>query len=109
LGAHLTGVLGGLWLRSKATTERGEQPDKTYGRRRKIISTIMIYLGVLAWAPYFYLKYGLGETVDLTPFLIAHLTGVLGGAILRASVEAQRIYQRGLSGRGRAAKNDLPG
>lgn len=52
----------------------------------------MIYLGVLAWAPYFYLQRFAGQEVEVAPFLAAHLTGVLGGAALRASVELDRSF-----------------
>ncbi len=92
LAAHLAGVLGGLWLRSSAG--RAEGLDKTqpaFGARRRLVSKIMIYLGVLAWAPYFYLDRVLGQDVVIAPFLAAHLTGVLGGAAVRASVEVERL------------------
>jgi hypothetical protein len=95
LAAHLTGVLGGAWLRASA--DRMEGLDKvadTRGRRRKLISRIMIYLGVLAWAPYFYLERIVGQDVEIFPFLAAHLTGVLGGVAVRASVELQRFTRR---------------
>ncbi len=92
LAAHLAGVLGGAWLRRSADALEGLTPGKDqFGRRRKIASTVMIYLGVLAWAPYFYLDKFMQVETLVTPFLAAHLTGVLGGAALRASVELQRL------------------
>ena len=92
LGAHLAGVFGGAWLRNSADKMEGlEKAQATYGRHRRLVSKIMIYLGVLAWAPYFYLDRFLGQDVTITPFLAAHLTGVLGGAALRASVELERF------------------
>ncbi len=90
LAVHLTGVLGGAWLRSSADRVEGAIKVEN-GRRRRIVSRIMIYLGVLAWAPYFYFEKVLGQDMEIGPFLVAHLTGVLGGAALRASVELDRF------------------
>lgn len=93
LGAHLAGVFSGAWLRSSA--DKMEGLDKAeHGRRRRILSRTMIYLGVLALAPYFWLDKVLGQDVPISPFLAAHLTGVLGGAVLRASVELDRVSSR---------------
>lgn len=88
---HLAGVLSGAWLRS-----RGSDPSQVAptGRRRILASKIMIYLGVLAWGPYFYLTRVVASDVEMTGFLAAHLTGVLGGAALRSSVEIQRLAER---------------
>jgi len=93
LAAHLTGVFGGAWLRSSA--DRLEGVNKVeHGQWRRVVSRIMIYLGVLAWVPYFYLDKVLGQNVHIGPFLAMHLTGVLGGAALRASVELDRFMPR---------------
>ena len=95
LGTHLAGVLGGAWLRVSGDRLEGlDKRGETFGRRRRLVSKIMIILGVLAWAPYFYLERVLGQDVVITPFLAAHLTGVLGGAAVRASVEVQRLTKR---------------
>lgn len=95
LGAHLAGVLGGAWLRNSADKMEGlNKTQMTHGRRRRIVSTVMIYLGVLVWAPYFYLDKILGQDTLITPFLAVHLTGVLGGVALRASVELERFMPR---------------
>jgi uncharacterized membrane protein YjjB (DUF3815 family) len=93
LAAHLTGVLGGAWLRSSADKQEGLNKAE-HGRRRRIVSRVMIYLGVLAWAPYSYLEQALGQDVEVAPFLAAHLTGVLGGAMVRASIEVERFLSR---------------
>jgi len=90
LAAHLSGVLGGAWLRSSADRIEGVKTVE-HGQRRRLVSRIMIYLGVLAWAPYFYMEKVLGHDIQIGPFLAAHLTGVLGGAALRASVELDRF------------------
>lgn len=87
LAAHLTGVLSGAWLRTRNTNLVGP----SFGQRRKLAARILIILGVLAWAPYFYLSRVGGIEVEIGPFLGAHLTGVLGGSLLRLSVEVQRF------------------
>lgn len=48
---------------------------------RKIIGRILILLGVSMWIPYLTLE-ALGEEVSVMPFLVAHLSGVIPGAIL---------------------------
>jgi len=95
LTVHLAGVLGGAWLRNSADRLEGvEKVETRHGRRRRLLSKIIIYLGVLAWAPYFYLTRVLGQDVAMGPFLAVHLTGVLGGAAVRASVEVDRFLPR---------------
>ena len=95
LAAHLTGVLGGWWLRSSADRLEGiDQAKSIRGRRRRIASRILIYLGVLAWAPYLYVDRVLNQDINIAPFLGAHLTGVLSGVALRVSVEWDRFTQR---------------
>jgi uncharacterized membrane protein YjjB (DUF3815 family) len=92
LGAHLAGVLGGVWLRASADRMEGlDQQHARHGKWRRLLSRVMIYLGVLAWAPYFYLEKIVGLDVQIGPFLAAHLTGVLGGVALRASLEFERF------------------
>jgi len=96
LALHLAGVLAGWWLRASADRMEGiDRAKDTHGRRRKIASRILIYLGVLAWAPYFYLDRVLGQETNIAPFLAAHLTGVLSGVALRLSVEWERLAKRG--------------
>lgn len=92
LAAHLAGVLSGAWLRSRRAPAAH---SNVIGQRRIAASKIMITLGVLAWAPYFYLTEVAAADVEITGFLAAHLTGVLGGAVLRGSVELQRLARRG--------------
>lgn len=92
LAAHLIGVLGGAWLRSSADYMEGLDKLRAQHRQRWLfVSRIMIYLGVLAWAPYFYLEKVVGQDVELGPFLAVHLIGVLGGAALRVSIEVERF------------------
>ncbi|WP_376788678.1 hypothetical protein [Thermoflexus sp.] len=95
LAAHLTGVLGGWQLRARAATMEGSASTAwEIGRRRRWLSRLLIYLGVLAWAPYFYQTRVLGHEVEIFPYLAAHLTGVLSGVALRLSVEMERRWRR---------------
>ena len=94
LAVHLTGVLGGSWLLSDANKKAGIVRTK-HGGKRRLVGRIMIYLGVLAWVPYIYLTRSLGQDIEIRPFLIAHLTGVLGGAAVRASIELERVFKKG--------------
>jgi hypothetical protein len=83
LAAHLTGVISGGWLRSRSVAK--ERKDENRGLR--LTSSALIYLGVLVWAPYFYLTRVLGVDAVITPFLAAHLTGVLSGIGLRVYLQ----------------------
>lgn len=77
---HLLGVVGGSRLRSFARKEL-ELPR----RKRNLLQmagSILIALGILSWAPYFYMKMFTQTPVDVMDFLPFHLTGVLGGILL---------------------------
>lgn len=91
LAVHLTGVLSGAWLRRRA----GSVAERTTGARRKKVARILIVLGVLAWAPYFYLNEVAMRPQPMGPYLTAHLTGVLGGAALRLSLEVEKLRTGG--------------
>jgi len=93
LAAHLTGVLGGSWLRARYARAAGLEPPR-HGGKRRIVARVMIYLGVLAWAPYFYLTRVTGLDLEIGPFLTAHLIGVLGGSAVRLSIEFDRFFNR---------------
>ena len=74
---HLLGVVGGSRLRSAARKEMGAgAPAKGI---LHFIGHGLIYLGVLVWAPYFYLKLIAHQPVEVMDFLPYHLAGVLGG------------------------------
>jgi len=75
---HLVGVSGGLILRKLAAPDPGEAPRNRVILRR--VSTVLLVLGVSVWGVYFGLKWGTGVEREVTPFLIAHLSGVLTGA-----------------------------
>ncbi|MQC27238.1 MAG: hypothetical protein DWG76_07305 [Chloroflexi bacterium] len=82
LAAHLAGVLGGARL--KLQTKGLEH--NLGNRKLALTSKLLIYFGVLAWAPYIYLSRVLHIDTSVGPFLITHLTGVLSGISLRAYI-----------------------
>ena len=84
---HLTGVVTGSQLRRSASPSKGKLS------RRQLAGRIMIIIGVFAWAPYLYQKEILGESILITPYLTAHLTGVLGGIALMLSVPLTTLIQ----------------
>jgi hypothetical protein len=63
--------------------------------QRRTIGAILIWLDVLAWAPYLYLDKLASVEIGIDPFLAVHLTGVLSGVALRLRVEWARIARRG--------------
>lgn len=76
---HLIGVIGGSRMRSIARKEMNISPSK-----RNVLQTIghgMIFLGILVWAPYFYLKV-IQQPVEVMHYLPFHLAGILGGIAL---------------------------
>ena len=77
---HLIGVVGGSRLRSLARKEMGELAPKRNTLR--VLGHGMIYLGILVWMPYFYLKLIAHQPVEVMNFLPFHLTGVFGGIFL---------------------------
>ena len=77
---HLVGVIGGSRLRSFARKELGLPPPKR--NLLRIAGSVLIALGVLAWAPYFYLKLLTQTSVEVMDYLPIHLSGVLGGVLL---------------------------
>ena len=77
---HLIGVIGGSRLRATARKELGLLPPKK--SMLLIAGHLMIFLGILVWAPYLYLKLVLGQPVEVMSYLPYHLTGVLGGVFL---------------------------
>jgi hypothetical protein len=77
---HLIGVLGGSRLRAMARRELGVAPPRK--SPLLIAGHLMIFLGILVWAPYLYLKLVPGQPVEVMHYLPYHLTGVLGGVAL---------------------------
>ena len=74
---HLFGVIGGSRLRSLASKEMGAVAPKKNVLR--LIGHGLIYIGILVWVPYLYLKLIAQQPVAVMNFLPFHLAGVLGG------------------------------
>jgi hypothetical protein len=88
---HLFGVIGGARLRSIARKELGLIPNKK--NYLTIAGHLMIFLGVLVWVPYLYLKLVVSQSVEVMRYLSYHLSGVLGGVslhILNYFIERRR-------------------
>jgi polyferredoxin len=76
---HLLGVIGGSRLRSIARKEMNVVLPKR--NILQVIGHALIFLGILVWAPYFYLKL-VHQPVEVMNYLPFHLTGILGGIML---------------------------
>jgi hypothetical protein len=79
---HLVGVVGGSRLRAAARQEMGAQAPKKNAFRT--IGHSLIFLGIMVWGVYFYLKLVMGQPVDVGDFLPYHLTGIFSGISLLA-------------------------
>lgn len=90
---HLIGVIGGARLRSIARKELSLKPSK-----RNILHFAghgMIFLGILFWFPYLYLKFFMGQSVEVMNYLPYHLTGVFGGVFLHMLSYVMERYTKG--------------
>jgi hypothetical protein len=74
---HLIGVIGGSRLRKMAREEMGADAPKKNAFRT--IGHSLIFLGIMVWGVYFYLKLAAGQAVDVGGFLPYHLSGIFGG------------------------------
>jgi hypothetical protein len=91
---HLIGVIGGSRLRSLARKELGMAPPRK--SPLLLAGHLMIFLGILVWAPYLYLKLAMRQPVEVMDFLPYHLTGILGGLFLHVlSYMIERHRSRG--------------
>ena len=79
LPLHLLGVMGGSRLRAFASKELGMLPAKKSRLRR--IGHGLLFVSVLVWAPYYYLK-AMEQPVELMDYLPFHLVGVLSGMVI---------------------------
>ena len=75
---HLIGVIGGIILRRQSSQSAAPLSKKT--KQLKTISTVLLVVGVSVWGVYFGLEWLTGVEREVTPFLMAHLSGVLTGA-----------------------------
>ena len=69
---------------------------------RRRLGTVLLWLGVLAWLPFIYFL-ATGQNPSIYPFLVVHLTGVVGGTRLRAldreANATQKRHKRQVVGR----------
>lgn len=77
---HLLGVVGGARLRASARRKMDMPPPRKNWVRAT--GRGLIYLGILVWVPYFYLKMFTNIHTEVMDFLPYHLTGVLGGVVV---------------------------
>jgi len=89
---HLLGVVGGAHLRRLARKSMPAMPEKKGVYR--LVGHSLIFLGVLVWAPYLYLRYAAHQPVTVMGFLPFHLAGVLGGLIILGVGFLQTLGQR---------------
>jgi len=81
LGTHILFITGGIVLRKQASA--GAAPPTRQIQRLKTVSTVLLVLGVSVWGVYFGVQWLGVEVSSVTPFLTAHLTGVLSGAAIK--------------------------
>lgn len=77
---HLIGVIGGSRLRKAARQEMGADAPKKNAFHA--IGYSLIFLGILVWGGYFYLKLVAGQPAEVGDFLPYHLSGIFGGIAL---------------------------
>lgn len=78
---HIICIIGGIVFRRQASA--GASPPTQQTKRLKTISTVLLVLGVSVWGVYFSVQWLGVEISSITPFLAAHLTGVLSGAAIK--------------------------
>lgn len=85
LAAHLLAILGGAWIRRRdpAARHRNSLAGKTRARK---IGSLLTLMGAAVWVPYFIVKDFTSLQVDLAPFLLLHLGGVVPGLLLRVGL-----------------------
>lgn len=77
---HLFGVIGGSRLRKLAHREMKSRPAPQ--SKLRTMGHLLIFIGIMVWGIYFYLKFFTQIPVGVGQFLPFHLIGVLSGAFL---------------------------
>lgn len=82
LAVHLTGILGGLWIKRM---DRGMVDGNSWAPRlaRRRMGSILVLIGIAVWVPYFILKDLTAQQVNSAPFIVLHLSAVITGLVLR--------------------------
>ncbi len=82
LAIHLPCILAGTWLK-KQYKEDGDVEPVTRVSLQKKISNLLIGIGIAIWLPYLLVKNLLNPDLVILPFLIVHLSGIIGGTLIR--------------------------
>ncbi|MES0344773.1 MAG: hypothetical protein ABUK16_11755 [Anaerolineales bacterium] len=61
--------------------------------RLRILSKLLIATCALVWVPYFLIKNALEPGLSIQPFLIIHLSGILGGILVRLNLIGKLIQR----------------
>ena len=88
---HLLGVISGGRMRMSANKQLGKPVEKRQGYKR--VAHYLVITSLLVWIPYYVLKLA-GRTVELTPFLIVHLTGIFSGTGLMGLGGILQVIQK---------------
>jgi hypothetical protein len=89
---HLAGVMGGSRLRTAANHQLGKPKENRKGYKR--VAHVLVIASILVWIPYYALKVT-GRPVELAPFLIVHLIGILSGTGLMGIGGAVHYFRKG--------------
>ena len=61
--------------------------------RLRILSKLLIATCALVWVPYFLIKNALEPGLSIQPFLIIHLSGILGGILVRLNIVGKYLQR----------------
>lgn len=93
---HLAGVIGGSRIRAGANRQLGKPREKRKGYKR--VAHVLVIASILVWILYYALKVS-GWPVELAPFLVVHLIGILSGTGLMAVGWAARYFRKRKTGK----------
>ena len=73
---HLVGVIGGSRVKKIGVPAPKVRP------KYQVVAHSLIFIGVLMWVPYAYLKVAHPETANVTPYLVLHLSFIFPAIII---------------------------
>jgi hypothetical protein len=88
---HLASVIGGSRIRTAANQQLGKPKEKRKGY--KLVAHVLVIASILVWIPYYALKIS-GQPVELSPYLIAHLIGILSGTGLMGAGSVFHYFRK---------------
>jgi hypothetical protein len=74
--------LAGTWLKRQYREDGDVEPVTRVSLQIKI-SNLLIGIGIATWVPYLPIKNLLNPDLPILPFLIVHLSGIIGGILMR--------------------------